>query len=62
MADKQPPKKRTPLVGKGDKTPDRKVGGPGTPNNPRAVVRGGKRKAEIIDPKHDPKNPPKKDQ
>lgn len=53
MADKN---KRTPLVGKGDKTPGRKVGAPGTRNNPKAVVRDGKRQAEVIDSKHDPKN------
>lgn len=53
MADKS---KRTPLVGKGDKTPGRKVGEPGTRNNPKAVVKDGKRVAEIIDSKHDPKN------
>lgn len=53
MADKN---KRTPLVGKGDRTPGRKVGAPGSPNNPEAVVKDGKRLAEVIDPRHDPKN------
>ena len=47
--------KRTPLVGKGDRTPGRKVGAPGTPQNPKAVVKDGKRLAEVIDPKYDPK-------
>lgn len=53
MADKN---KRTPLVGKGDKTPSRKVGAPGTRQNPKAVVKDGKRVAEVVDSPHDDKN------
>lgn len=48
--------KNTPLK-KGDTESGRKVGAPGTPNNPKAVVKDGKRLAEVIDPKFDPKNP-----
>lgn len=40
----------------GDKTPGRKVGAPGTRSNPKAVVEGGKRRAEIVDSPHDEKN------
>jgi hypothetical protein len=54
MADKN---KRTPLVGKGDKTPGRKVGAEGTPQNPK-IKRNekGEKVAEIIDPKFKPRD------
>lgn len=52
---KNNPSRNTPLK-PGDTQKGRKVGAPGSPQNPKAVVKGGKRKAEIIDPKHDPKN------
>lgn len=47
--------KNTPLK-KGDTEPGRKVGAPGTRNNPKAVIKDGKRVAEVVDSPHDPKN------
>lgn len=54
--DKQPkPSRNTPLK-PGDTAKGRKVGAPGTRQNPKAVVKGGKRIAEVVDSPHDDKN------
>lgn len=49
------PNENTPLQ-PGDTEKGRKVGAPGTRSNPKAVVKGGKRVAEVVDSKHDKKN------
>lgn len=54
--DKEPkPSRNTPLK-PGDTAKGRKVGAPGTRQNPKAVIKDGKKVAEIVDSPHDPKN------
>lgn len=55
MAKSPKPSRNTPLK-PGDTAKGRKVGAPGTRQNPKAVVKDGKRQAEIVDSPHDDKN------